>query len=477
MAGLKCSICLELYKDPRILPCLHTFCLECLKRLVVDEEDKSTITCAQCRKNHSVPEGGVITFLQNITILLELMEARSTDDKTEKLLCGSCTSNDPAVAFCEMCGDLYLCDTCVSCHHRMKILKSHNVIKLDELVDHFMKFASDCPKHVGNQRNLYCKVCDTPVCSLCTHSDHTGHYYDQIDAVRSDVLSKVDTLIADARDQVQKCKDAMNFTDLVENKIIKERGRIEEEVNLKYDEIIKEVEKNRKKALDDIEEAFAADGKVVCPGKIGIKLLQSQIESCLKSSDRFQSLVSSYPEIIVLTGQLLEQLKTVKNRKLDISAVVHASSRNTTFQQPDIIRTLSQSSETQALTRFSFYQPKNPLCGKVLFQFVEVSVTKVDDVSVSKLFSFNRRSVVLTIKSHIPNLTFEVEAISVTRLSLTGQQADTSTSSKCILKDVESNLQQFEVTYTRLTNRTHSATVKFRDIYDYRPKSVTIVIH
>ena len=477
MADLKCSICLELYKDPRILPCLHTFCLECLKRLVVDEEDKSTITCAQCRKNHSVPDGGVVMFLQNITILLDLMEAKSTDDKTEKLVCGSCTSNDPAVAFCEMCGDLYLCNTCVSCHHRMKILKIHNVIKLDELVEHFMKFASDCPKHVGNQRNLYCKVCDTPVCTLCTRSDHTGHYYDEIDAVRSDVLSKVDTLIADARDKVHECKDAMNFTDLVENKIIKEKRRIEEEVNLKYDEIIKEVEIYRKQALDDIEEAFAADGKVVCAGRNSIELLLNEIESCLKSSDRFQSLVSLYPKIIVLTGQLLEQLKIVKKRKVAISAVVHASLRNTTFQQPDII---SKASKTPALPSFSWYQPKNPLCGKVLFQFVDVSVTKVDNVSVTKLdtaFSFNRLPVVLTIKTHIPNLTFEVEEISVTRRSLSKQETHTYSSSKCILKDVESNLQQFEVTYTRLTSRAHSATVKFREIYGYRPKSVTIVIY
>lgn len=473
MADFKCSICLELYKDPRILPCLHTFCLECLKRLVVDEEDKSTITCAQCRENHSVPEGGVITFRKNITILLDLMEARSTDDKTEKLVCGSCTSNDPAVAFCEMCGDLYLCDTCVSCHHRMKILQIHNVIKFDELVDHFIKFASECSKHVGNQRNLYCKVCDTPVCSLCTHSDHTGHLYDRIDAVRSDVLSKVDTLIADAIDQVQKYEKAMNFTDLAENKIMKEKRRIEEEVNLKYDEIIKGVETYRKKALDDIEKVYVADGKAVWVERNGIKLLQSQIESCLKSSVRFQSLVSSYPEIIVITGQLLEQLKIVKNRKVDVSAVIHACSRNTTFQQPNIIRTLSQSSETEAFPSWYFY--KNPFSGEFRFEFVEIAV----EISFSEevTSSFNRRSVVLTIRSHIPNLNFEVEKIFVTRRSLTKQETLAYSSSKCILKDVESNVQQFEVTYTRETSRTHSATVKFQEIDGYRPKSVTKVIH
>ena len=53
--SLKCSICLEFYFDPRVLPCLHTFCLHCLEPLVKD----GTISCPQCRVKHKIPKGGV----------------------------------------------------------------------------------------------------------------------------------------------------------------------------------------------------------------------------------------------------------------------------------------------------------------------------------------------------------------------------------------------------------------------------------
>jgi len=41
---LECSICKEVLKDPRILPCEHTFCLECIKKWSVRQ-----LTCPVCR--------------------------------------------------------------------------------------------------------------------------------------------------------------------------------------------------------------------------------------------------------------------------------------------------------------------------------------------------------------------------------------------------------------------------------------------
>ena len=32
---LTCSVCLELFKTPKTLPCLHTFCEECLKGMLL----------------------------------------------------------------------------------------------------------------------------------------------------------------------------------------------------------------------------------------------------------------------------------------------------------------------------------------------------------------------------------------------------------------------------------------------------------
>lgn len=50
---LKCSVCLEEFKKPKLLRCYHSFCEECVKELLKKAEDK-VIKCPQCRTNMEV---------------------------------------------------------------------------------------------------------------------------------------------------------------------------------------------------------------------------------------------------------------------------------------------------------------------------------------------------------------------------------------------------------------------------------------
>ena len=45
---LTCALCGEMYSDPRILPCLHSFCRRCLEHTV--NPRSTTLTCHLCRK-------------------------------------------------------------------------------------------------------------------------------------------------------------------------------------------------------------------------------------------------------------------------------------------------------------------------------------------------------------------------------------------------------------------------------------------
>ena len=47
---LNCSICFEIYRDPRALPCQHGFCRECLEQCLESSEDKETLVCPVCRE-------------------------------------------------------------------------------------------------------------------------------------------------------------------------------------------------------------------------------------------------------------------------------------------------------------------------------------------------------------------------------------------------------------------------------------------
>lgn len=78
---LQCAICLDKFKDPKLLPCQHTFCLTpCLEGLV--EHRTRSLRCPECRADHFVPRGGPAKYPNNLTIIgfLSLDEDLRTTD-------------------------------------------------------------------------------------------------------------------------------------------------------------------------------------------------------------------------------------------------------------------------------------------------------------------------------------------------------------------------------------------------------------
>lgn len=67
-----CTICLDQWinRDPRILPCEHTFCFECVKTVY---ETNSRLNCPLCKRN-CVLEKNDINNLKKNTIPYYLQE-------------------------------------------------------------------------------------------------------------------------------------------------------------------------------------------------------------------------------------------------------------------------------------------------------------------------------------------------------------------------------------------------------------------
>ena len=61
---LECSVCLEQIKEPKMLTCQHTFCLDpCLiqmTKIKITKKSKFTVECPICRKNYVLPGHYVI---------------------------------------------------------------------------------------------------------------------------------------------------------------------------------------------------------------------------------------------------------------------------------------------------------------------------------------------------------------------------------------------------------------------------------
>lgn len=47
---LSCAVCTDLFKNPKLLHCMHSFCEDCIDKMVKQEEGhKPTVVCPICR--------------------------------------------------------------------------------------------------------------------------------------------------------------------------------------------------------------------------------------------------------------------------------------------------------------------------------------------------------------------------------------------------------------------------------------------
>ncbi len=47
---ITCSVCQEHYTEPKVLPCLHYYCKECVLRLALRTASNKPFSCPECRK-------------------------------------------------------------------------------------------------------------------------------------------------------------------------------------------------------------------------------------------------------------------------------------------------------------------------------------------------------------------------------------------------------------------------------------------
>ncbi|XP_072023527.1 uncharacterized protein [Amphiura filiformis] len=125
-----CSICLEEMENPKALPCLHSFCLKCLKKVA---HPPGSFICPLCQEKIPLPPAGVDGFRDNF--FFNQMKERKAIFTTGQFImpCPSCGATDRQVAARCMDCNGFLCQQCVHLHDTIVPLKVHTVFTLDEL--------------------------------------------------------------------------------------------------------------------------------------------------------------------------------------------------------------------------------------------------------------------------------------------------------------------------------------------------------
>ena len=158
-----CPVCLDIYDNPKSLPCLHAFCLNCLQGTFRNNSPGDTASCPVCSKEFEIPSDGV------------------------------------------------------------GALQHHFIVQ--QLVDRIHQRQSSCDKHADKEVELYCHDCRENICLLCSAVSHRNHNSTEIREVADSFRSRIDedaqqilSVISSLREQaVQTKQDATEFLSKVDS--------------------------------------------------------------------------------------------------------------------------------------------------------------------------------------------------------------------------------------------------------------------
>ncbi|XP_019639587.1 PREDICTED: E3 ubiquitin-protein ligase TRIM56-like [Branchiostoma belcheri] len=175
---LTCQICLETFRRPKILDCVHSFCEECLKEYL--KEGETVVKCPTCQRDTAMKQDGGVSGLKDNFFILNLVETigarKKVQHSVDRLPCDSCGGTEAVVSRCLTCND-FLCESCVAIHRTLRVFKGHLVVTLDELRTgkydgQTEKIEPTCGTHAGEKMRFYCRTDGVPVCRDCIVLDH-----------------------------------------------------------------------------------------------------------------------------------------------------------------------------------------------------------------------------------------------------------------------------------------------------------------
>lgn len=187
---LLCAICLERLSSPKLLQCMHTFCSQCLHRIINNDPNQS-LTCPTCREVTTLPGNGIDSLVSNFFVnqLLDMVQEKSVElekELRESRKCNFCSENEPADLANSRCVDCNkdLCTGCLAEHKRARATVDHRIFALSDFMDEednsqeLDKYnLSFCRFHTRNMIKYFCNTCEEAICRVCTILEHREHEY------------------------------------------------------------------------------------------------------------------------------------------------------------------------------------------------------------------------------------------------------------------------------------------------------------
>uniref|UniRef100_A0A8C6XAM2 RING-type E3 ubiquitin transferase n=1 Tax=Naja naja TaxID=35670 RepID=A0A8C6XAM2_NAJNA len=269
---LVCSICLDRYHNPKVLPCLHTFCERCLQNYIPPQS--LTLSCPVCRQTSILPEKGVAALQNNffITNLMEVLQ-RQPDS----------AGHEDAIA----------------------MLDSVSAVPGKPL---------SCPNHEGKTMEYYCEACETAMCHECTVGEHREHVTvplrDVVEQHKASLRQQLDAI----KSRLPQLAAAVELVSGISQQLAERKNDAVAEIGSTFTELEKALGQRKGLLVRDLEALCGAKQKVL---QAQLEVLRQGQENILSSCSFTEQALDhgSETEVLLVKKQMSERLSELASRE------------------------------------------------------------------------------------------------------------------------------------------------------------------
>ncbi|PVD22042.1 hypothetical protein C0Q70_17845 [Pomacea canaliculata] len=203
----ECAVCTNDFTTPKILPCGHLLCRECVISWMDSKPDAG---CPLCRcpivKQSDGSSSDTVDALPTDFVMEALVESARVVSKDH--LC--CVCEDVRADFiCMQCQDM-LCTACTKAHRKFSGTRSHDVESVSTVTPERLAASRPalCADHGDKQAEYFCREHRLAVCSACKANKHkvcleTNYLDDEIKSVESS-LTDLTKILVEAEQKLEQ---------------------------------------------------------------------------------------------------------------------------------------------------------------------------------------------------------------------------------------------------------------------------------
>ncbi|XP_066580399.1 transcription intermediary factor 1-alpha [Amia ocellicauda] len=332
-----CAVCTLSFqsREPRLLPCLHSFCKKCLpppaRYLMLPEKRDTSLPGENAARSIAVIRCPVcqqecveMDVMDNFFVKDTVEVPSSTVEKTSQhQVCTSCEDNTEATGFCVECVE-FLCVTCIEAHQRVKFTKDHTIRQKEEVSPEVVCVSNQrpvfCHVHKKEPLKLFCETCDRLTCRDCQLLEHKEHRYQFIEDACKNHRECLESMTLQLQD---KKKVVESVSDIIKNRLIKvdeNRKAVEQEISLAICTLIMEIKRKGKGLTNQLEALVKEHEANLKKHQEEINSLSKQLEHVMNFS-KWATSNSSSTALLYSKRLILYQIRNLLRAKCEMHVV------------------------------------------------------------------------------------------------------------------------------------------------------------